>query len=47
MAYQEKIPLTVIGDLAFERGTWRLGNSEVDSSFLEFQMSRRGRDRDD
>ncbi len=44
MAYQEKIPLTVTGDLVFERGAWRLGNPEVDSSFLEYQLSRRDGD---
>jgi hypothetical protein len=39
-AYQEKVPLTVTGSLAFERGAWRLSNPEVDSSFLQYQLSR-------
>ncbi|GLY79738.1 hypothetical protein [Actinoallomurus iriomotensis] len=39
-AYQEKVPLTVTGDLAFERGAWRLSNPNVDSSFLQYQLGR-------
>jgi hypothetical protein len=34
VAYREKLPLTVTGDLAYERRAWRLTNAEVDSSFL-------------
>jgi hypothetical protein len=42
-AYREKIPLTVTGDLVFERRSWQLKNPQVDSSFLEHrqQESRR------
>ncbi|WP_338595777.1 hypothetical protein [Saccharopolyspora sp. SCSIO 74807] len=38
MAYQEKLPFTVTGDLVFERRAWRLvGDVEVDAEYLEFR----------
>lgn len=37
-AYRAKIPLTVTGDLSYERRSWRLTNAEVDSSFLEQRL---------
>jgi hypothetical protein len=40
LAYRRKLPFTVTGDLAFERGVWRLtGVVTVDSSFLEHHGS--------
>ncbi|MGW2161625.1 hypothetical protein [Nonomuraea sp. NPDC001699] len=38
-AYQNKIPLTVTGNLAYERRAWRLqGDVEVDTSFLQHTL---------
>jgi hypothetical protein len=35
MAYQRELPLTVTGNLVYERRTWRLtGEIEVDSQYL-------------
>ncbi|MEH0513389.1 hypothetical protein QBC31_22195 [Streptomyces sp. B21-079] len=35
MAYEQRLPFTVTGDLSYERRAWRLaGHIEVDSSFL-------------
>ncbi|UNZ18048.1 hypothetical protein HC362_14265 [Streptomyces sp. 891-h] len=39
MAYEQRLPFTVTGDLAYERRAWRLsGRIEVDSSFLRHRM---------
>ncbi|MEV6311493.1 hypothetical protein AB0M10_23165 [Streptomyces sp. NPDC051840] len=41
MAYRNKLPFTVSGDLVFERQAWRLnGDVEVDSSFLHHLLPR-------
>ncbi|WP_214107926.1 YbjN domain-containing protein [Acrocarpospora catenulata] len=38
-AYRHKLPLTVSGDLTFERRSWRLvGDTEVDTSFLRHRL---------
>ena len=38
-AYRNKIPLTVAGDLTYERRAWRLqGDIELDTSFLEHML---------
>jgi hypothetical protein len=38
-AYRAKLPFTVTGDLAFERGAWRLiGDIEVDTDFLRHRL---------
>ncbi|WP_067490610.1 hypothetical protein [Actinomadura hibisca] len=38
IAHRAKQPLTVSGELTFERRSWRLGNPEVDSRFLRQQF---------
>ncbi|MFE2532593.1 hypothetical protein [Streptomyces sp. NPDC059371] len=41
LAYQQRLPFTVSGDLAFERGAWRLtGDISVDASFLQHHVGR-------
>ncbi|GAB3488882.1 hypothetical protein [Nocardiopsis coralliicola] len=35
-AYMQKLPLTVSGELAYERRAWRLTNAVVDPSYYEF-----------
>ncbi|WP_083977739.1 hypothetical protein [Kitasatospora azatica] len=41
LAYQQRLPFTVSGDLSFERGAWRLtGSISVDSSFLQHHVGR-------
>jgi hypothetical protein len=46
VAYQQKIPLNITGNLVFERNAWRLTGAEVDSTFLQTVMERRRGDAD-
>jgi hypothetical protein len=42
-AYSMKVPLTVSGDLVFERRAWRLtGDVQVDPSFLRYLSAVQG-----
>lgn len=41
-AYRRKLPLTITGDVGFERGAWRLTGAEVDPTFLQHILGQEG-----